>query len=939
VTESPSPRRGPARARFVAILAGVLLLVAGGCRDTELFNPNTRSTTRLVLQPYFAVNASSSSAVDINRIRVTVLQRPGGEVVDVEVVEVNPTATSWNLDLDVPANADLTLLIELMNGDAVQYSGRLEVSTTSGDQPPPAPIPVFPGPPENLNVTSVSISPRNPSVLEGDPVSLTASVIGGAGSNSVVTWASLTSSVATVAGNGTNATVTTRLPGQTVITAFVGPRTDNITITVGARATGVVVTPANPTVHSLNMDVALTAAVVDARNGVIAGIPITAWTVEDQTIARQVSPGVFRTLRNGSTRVTAFAVQNGREISGSTLLTVAQLPLNIVLDPAQVDFASIGATRELQVSATDGNNNPVTGIAFTWSSLDEAVATVDQNGVVTARGAGSTRVRAAFGSTAGEAVINVQQVAARLVVTPGEQTLTSIGETVQLRGEIQDAAGNPIPGPITWTSSLEGIASVDANGLVTARGDGVTVISASGGGRRGNATIRVERVVRGVAIDPNTAEVAAGATVPLNGYAVDANGHQMNGVALQWSSAQPSIATVNASTGVVTGVSSGDAVITASAAGFSANATVTVSGAAAGGPGYFSGRVVDHNGTGVQGAQVRFIPSTGGQATNVVNLNADFITVTTDSNGNYTSPLLNGGLWDIEASKAGYTTTVFHGARIVQDQTTTIESLIIVPTSPFPGSISGTVRNARTLSAISGATVELRIGQNNTTGPVFASTTSNGSGFYEFTGLPAQVYTLLARPSGLGLSEGFRTGVIVGNTARTGQDIILTPLGNPSEIYIVLTWGQDPRDLDSHLTGPNGSGGRFHVYYAAPGTLVSSPFASLDVDDTSGFGPETITISQVFAGTYRYYIHHYSGAQTIATSSAVVRVYRGANLLAQFSPPNQPGLIWYVFDFDGTNVIPVQTISNSAPARRSPFDITDTQRVLMDIQNHSKRDF
>lgn len=56
------------------------------------------------------------------------------------------------------------------------------------------------------------------------------------------------------------------------------------------------------------------------------------------------------------------------------------------------------------------------------------------------------------------------------------------------------------------------------------------------------------------------------------------------------------------------------------------------------------------------------------------------------------------------------------------------------------------------------------------------------------------------------------------------------------------------RDLDSHLIGPTPAGGEFHVFYSHK---IENEAAELDVDDTSSYGLETITIYQLIPATYR----------------------------------------------------------------------------------------
>src|SRR5690606_12402407 len=79
----------------------------------------------------------------------------------------------------------------------------------------------------------------------------------------------------------------------------------------------------------------------------------------------------------------------------------------------------------------------------------------------------------------------------------------------------------------------------------------------------------------------------------------------------------------------------------------------------------------------------------------------------------------------------------------------------------------------------------------------------------------------------------------------------ITPPAPEGALRLVLAWGQTPADLDAHLTGPNGTGGRFHVYWVER----SYGATRLDVDDTQSYGPETITVFPTAAGTYRYSVH------------------------------------------------------------------------------------
>lgn len=128
-----------------------------------------------------------------------------------------------------------------------------------------------------------------------------------------------------------------------------------------------------------------------------------------------------------------------------------------------------------------------------------------------------------------------------------------------------------------------------------------------------------------------------------------------------------------------------------------------------------------------------------------------------------------------------------------------------------------------------------------------------------------------------------------------GMTYAVSPvMSNLDGMRIVLTWGYTPYDLDSHLYFPGN-----HVYFSDK-SLGNS---QLDVDDTSSYGPETITIVKKKAGQkYLYAVHNYTDGGAKGNSSlsvgsrAKVFVYIGSTLVRTFTPPqNKVGNTWVVF--------------------------------------------
>ena len=135
---------------------------------------------------------------------------------------------------------------------------------------------------------------------------------------------------------------------------------------------------------------------------------------------------------------------------------------------------------------------------------------------------------------------------------------------------------------------------------------------------------------------------------------------------------------------------------------------------------------------------------------------------------------------------------------------------------------------------------------------------------------------------------------------------------------MILNWGETPPDLDSHLLTPIIGGSTYHVYYSSVGSYAEAPYAKLDTDDTDGYGPETITINQLFPGTYVYYIKNFNDASDgLKNSGAVAQIYSGESCAATIIevPTDADGSYWHVCNIDGASgdITVVNQIQNSAP--------------------------
>lgn len=265
----------------------------------------------------------------------------------------------------------------------------------------------------------------------------------------------------------------------------------------------------------------------------------------------------------------------------------------------------------------------------------------------------------------------------------------------------------------------------------------------------------------------------------------------------------------------------------------------------------------------------------------------------------------------------------------------------------FNGILSGSVRIegfAGTIvdvddNAVEGMTIQFRRGLGNTSGAVVATVVTDSSGRYSIN-LPAGIYT------GEMNKAGFITGQLVGVSASSifnrNENATAIKVPKTGELRIVLTWGEKPRDEDSHLVGPTPGGTTFHTWYADREHYFNGElYADLDHDDVTSYGPETTTIRKRIDGVYTFYVHNYSrngadGTETLRNSGAKVEIYDASGTpLKTYHIPAGSGdeLYWYVFDMTiaGGQITfaDKNTLTNNEPSGHQP-EVDEEYQTLLD---------
>ncbi|MCY3706415.1 MAG: Ig-like domain-containing protein [Gammaproteobacteria bacterium] len=347
-------------------------------------------------------------------------------------------------------------------------------------------------------------------------------------------------------------------------------------------ATTVSISPAAVDLSSLGETLQLTAAVADQNGQAMAGASVS-WTTTDNSVASVSAGGLVTAVANGSATVTATS----GSAAGTAAVTVAQRAARVDISPASVEFSSLGDSVQLTAAPFDANDNAVEDATVTWSSEDDAVATVDASGLVTAAGNGTANITAQADAASGAAAVTVSQVIVELDVVPPATTLFSLGDTIRLVASGVDANGHHGPAlAVTWMSEHDAVATVDSNGLVTAVRTGSTDVFATTGELRDSAGVTVAQLATEVRVTPEADTLAIGDTLLLSAVALDGNGHVVEDTDYVWSTSNPAAVAVDDS-GLVTALGPGTGTIRAQATRAGANyvgtATITVLASSAGG--------------------------------------------------------------------------------------------------------------------------------------------------------------------------------------------------------------------------------------------------------------------------------------------------------------------------------------------------------------------
>lgn len=411
----------------------------------------------------------------------------------------------------------------------------------------------------SVPMTGLSLSKKEATINKGTILTLTANKEPAETSDSSkVNWSSSNPEIATVVDGKVNAVNV----GETTITAECNGFSDTCKVTIINPMTGISL---NQNILSLTKGKTATLTASKVPLDTTDTTPITFSSDNDAVVAVDATTGIVTAISNGTATITATC----GSYTATCKVTVENLLAGLKIDKEIVAIDN-GQTIELHVEKDPidtSNTEPIV-----WTSSNEAIVKVDQDGVVTGVGNGTATITASCGGFEVTCQVTVLVHIESIEITNGDITL------YKGQSEVLDVKFNPSDfsdsKTLIWTTDNEDVVTL-SNGTVIAKDVGTATITAETvNGKKASITVTVPEVkAEQLVLNKNITTIEKGEKETLLATVLPEN--TTDDILVSWSSDNDDIAYVDAD-GVVTAVAPGSAVITAKAGELEATCTVNV---------------------------------------------------------------------------------------------------------------------------------------------------------------------------------------------------------------------------------------------------------------------------------------------------------------------------------------------------------------------------
>lgn len=429
---------------------------------------------------------------------------------------------------------------------------------------------------QRVPVTGVSL-PETLEMSEGDTRTITASIIPSDATNKEVTWSCSDESVVSLSDAPYPALETQKtVTALKIGTAMLSVKTNDGGYSAQCQ---VVVTEKRVKVDGVSLNLTSATMVPGEQLALIATVsPSNAtdktvtWLTSDASIATVTSSGTVTAKGSGTATITVKTNDGGMT---ATCVVKVIVPVDsVTLDRSNVSLTEGESTTLVATVRPDD----ATDKTVTWSSSNSSIAAVE-SGKVTAIKEGTATITAKAGEKTATCTITVKKkviAVEKVSLNKSELTLNRGGEETLVATV---SPGNATDKTVSWSSSDASIASVDNNGKVKALKGGTATITAKAGEKTAACKVTVIVPVESIKLNLSSQTIKVNETLQLIATITPNDATEMK---VTWSSSDNKIATVSAD-GLVKGISDGEAVITASAGGHTADCKLTVVRSTAGG--------------------------------------------------------------------------------------------------------------------------------------------------------------------------------------------------------------------------------------------------------------------------------------------------------------------------------------------------------------------
>jgi len=456
---------------------------------------------------------------------------------------------------------------------------------------PPADGPRDAGGGTAVTLTSLEISPPNPTVNIGVPLLLEITGVYSDGSTKDVSGSSTVTSSATSILTVSGTTLTGVKAGTATITATDQGKTATATVTVVATALqSISIQAVAPLPIGQTMNLVATGVFADGSKQDVTAQ--ATWTSSSATIATVGNTATTKGQVTGVAAGTVTVTATIQAISGTVqVAVVAKQVTSIQITPTQPILQKGVIQPFLATAVYDDNTTGDVTQQATWSTGDASVLTVVASGatagLATAQAAGTTSIEATLGSISGTTSVTVTaSTLTTITVSPATATIVVGGtSSFTAQGSYADGSTADLTDSVTWSSSAATVLSLSnaegTRGQATALALGTANVQAALSAVTGTAvvTVTAPRLVS-IAVTPNPLSLPVGLSLPLKATATYADQTTQDVTATAtWTVADSSVATVGnvgSAAGQVTGVKIGSTTVTATLSGLSGSATVNV---------------------------------------------------------------------------------------------------------------------------------------------------------------------------------------------------------------------------------------------------------------------------------------------------------------------------------------------------------------------------